>query len=88
MWDPDDVEWWLEVFDGVTDALIADYLLATIAEEDIRAHFGIDPAAEPLDGIVVSEADVPWLSNYTQEPLTFDAQTQAAFVCVHARRVP
>jgi hypothetical protein len=79
------VEWWLEVFDDTADELVVEYLLAGVSEEEIRAYFLVSPEAEPLDGIEVSAADVPWLSGFTAEPIQFDPETQTAFVCVHAR---
>jgi hypothetical protein len=85
VWDARQVEWWLEVFDDTTDEVAVEYLLAGVSEDEIRAYFLVSPGAEPLDGIEVSAGDVPWLSSFTAEPIRFDPETQAAFVCVHAR---
>jgi hypothetical protein len=85
VWDPRQVEWWLEIFDGTTEDVVAEYLLSEVSEEEIRSYFLVSPDAEPLDGIAVSADDVPWLSGFTAQPIRFDPETQTAFVCVHAR---
>jgi hypothetical protein len=68
-----------------TEEVVVEYLLAGVSEEEIRAYFLVSPDAEPRDGIEASAADVPWLSGHTAEPIQFDPERQAAFVCVHAR---
>jgi len=85
VWDPDEVEWSVEVFDAVTDELVAQHALPALTEVEVRAHFNIDPAAEPIDGIKLAPSDVSWVSAHASEPLAFDAATQVAFVSVHAR---
>jgi hypothetical protein len=64
--------------------LVTEYLLFGITENEIRDHFGIDHAVEPIDGQSVSDADLPWLQSYLHG-VTLDLMRCSAFVCVFAK---
>jgi hypothetical protein len=83
VWNPEEIDWWVEVFDDRTEDLVEEPALQ-ITESEIRQHFAVAPTIETIDGLKVTDVDLPWLARFMRNRPT-NLSTRSAFICARAK---
>jgi hypothetical protein len=55
-----------------------------VTESEIRRHFAVAPTIEAIDGLKVTEVDLPWVARFLRNRPTPTLSGRSAFICARA----